>query len=497
LLRPGLHQFSYNLGFPATPEAGRYEYDQDRLTLSASHRAGYSPTLTFGAFAQGNRDQSVGGLEALTVNTFGLYRLETAASQLNTRSQRSGAAVRLAYRSLQDSAKAGPLGWGFQLESRSQTFAQLGELEPTPRFHERVEGFLNLRVSSQITSTVGAYQDWTGRGIPQTKGSYINSSVAVNAEWLLGLDLSASDEPGVRRERRVFATLRWRDAEKPLLIGASADSRESARRVEASFSGERLRADANITTTGHSDSGTDSGSANVSAILQRMQVGYGLVATRTRVDNDDTDSGAAPEDIFNTTSLFQLGAALTYADGAIALSRPVTESFALVGDSGENWQRGIAVNPTEDAYAGQVDGLGPATISDLQAYRLREIVVDTSPLQSGMSLEQERFHVIPGYRSGYHLKLRLLSIVVAQGRLLLPDGQPAALLSGDLRPVGSDVAREFFTDRDGQFEADGLNPGEYELRMYVEKYAPLKLTIPAGTRGTISIGDLKLRRSND
>lgn len=493
LLRPGLHQFSYDVGLPSTPEAGRYEYDQERPTVSASHRAGITNRLTLGAFAQGNKDQATAGLEAVTINRLGLFRLDGAFSHLNNRTYPSSGAGRLAYRSLGEGQNDEAYSWGLQYEARGRSFAQLGELAPSNRVRGRLEGFVNIRLSPGATSTVGAFHNQGHTGFESTKGAYVNTSVSLSNDWLLGLDLSANDDPQTNRERRAFVSLRWRDSLRPLAAALSADTRDSTQRLEFAYSGNQTRADISATQAQSSDSLN----ANLATLLPRAQLGYGLTTTAT-----DITTGSSR----NTVSLFQFAAALAYADGALTISRPIAESFALVGNRREPWQRGIVVNPSESAYASRIGALGPAPIVDLSSYRPREIIIDTTPLQTGLSLMRERFLVIPGYRSGYHLPLKVRSIVVVQGRLLLPDGKPASLISGEIRPEirpereeRSDMngaglsAREFFTDRDGRFEADGLNPGKHRLTLYSDEYAPLIFMVEVGAKGTITLGDLTMK----
>lgn len=484
LLRPGLHQFSYNIGLPSTPVAGRYDYDEDRLTVSASHHAGLSEHITLGAFAQGNRAQNIAGIEALTVNSLGLFRFEVAGSQLRASHQQS-AAGRLAYRSFQEGIKPGLYGWGSQYEIRGRNFVQLGELFPSNRYRNRLETFVNFRLTARITTTLGGFHDWANSGQADSLGAYVNTSASLSDQWQLGLDLSATDDPALKRERRAFVTLRWRDPSRPMIAAVSTDTRDSTHRAELAFSGERVRADANIGLA----RSADYANANVSAFLPRAQIGYGLNATAT-----PTTSG----EVQNTVSLFQAGAAIAYADGHISLSRPISESFALVGSRSETWSHGTRVNPQDTAYASEINSFGPASVSDLQAYRPREIYVDTTPLQTGMTLDRDRFLLVPGYRSGYHLPLKLKSVVVIQGRLILPDGSVAALLTGEVRSAKDQaVLREFFTDREGWFEIDGLNPGDYVLVPYEEKWVPLPIQVAPDTRGTIGVGDWILRNANE
>jgi outer membrane usher protein len=83
--------------------------------------------------------------------------------------------------------------------------------------------------------------------------------------------------------------------------------------------------------------------------------------------------------------------------------------------------------------------------------------------------------------------------VTAIGRLVGPDGQPIALLTGAAtelaHPDRPPVA--IFTNRDGRFGASGLAPGRWRIVMNDDRKSSFLLDIPADAPNIIRAGELK------
>ncbi len=500
LLRPGLHQFSYNLGYPSVPLFGRYEYSENRLTTSLQHRFGLTDKYTVGGFIQGNRTQSVGGIEVLTVNKAGLFQLETALSQ--SIGLPLASAQRLAYRSFEQADVTRVFSnWGLQLEHRASRFTQMNDHAAGSRFAYNADAYMTFRFRARHSVTIGGYKDWAHRGFEDSNGSYANLTSNLSPEVQATVDLSATDDPMVRHERRALVGLRWRENLRPVTSGISHDSRDSGTRGEAVYNGQKARVDMSV-----ADNRTTAGAnASITSLMPRAQLGYNFSAYESKV--------ATINRVTRSTSLVQVGTALAFADGTFALSRPVADSFAIVGNHGEKWQNGTRFDSNDNGFANEVNAWGPAVVPDLNSYRRRQIDIDTSPLETGLGLKQTEFRLRPSYRSGYHLGLAVNSIVIARLRLLLPDGTAAALESGEVRfvsaeslattpqsqPVGPIAAdslevQEFFSNRDGQVEVAGLNPGTYEIIFYSNRFVPIRIEIPPKTTGIFELGTIDLKK---
>ena len=119
-------------------------------------------------------------------------------------------------------------------------------------------------------------------------------------------------------------------------------------------------------------------------------------------------------------SSFSLGTALVMADGTFAISRPVSNSFAIIGVDRSASQFRIAVDPrrgfgsTNTRYGAYSDAIGPAVLPNLPAYFDRSLEIDSPDAPAGTSVGGQVFMLRPGYRSGFRLsvgnELGMLSI---------------------------------------------------------------------------------------
>jgi len=112
----------------------------------------------------------------------------------------------------------------------------------------------------------------------------------------------------------------------------------------------------------------------------------------------------------------------------------------------------------------------------------------------GMSVPEEYFHVKTGYKSGAKVTVGAELSLTVIGTLQL-EGKPVALASGEIVPAGAERGPVFFTGRRGQFVAEGIQPGRYELRFYEGELAPVPFSVPKGASGVLRLGNLKVRKA--
>ena len=184
---------------------------------------------------------------------------------------------------------------------------------------------------------------------------------------------------------------------------------------------------------------------------------------------------------------FTFGTALVTAGGKVALSRPVENGFAIIGNGTEVDTR-LAIEPRssplggERAYAAYSDFLGDGVVPDLPAYFIRRIEVEAPDAPVGAGLNGEVFVLKPGYKAGYALEVGTAGgTVSALGNLIFSDGTPAGMISGSVRRLDaiskngtvetSDTSADgvFFTNSGGRFFVEGLDPGQaYEILIEVD-----------------------------
>jgi outer membrane usher protein len=145
-------------------------------------------------------------------------------------------------------------------------------------------------------------------------------------------------------------------------------------------------------------------------------------------------------------------------------TRPITQSFALFHLENSNGEplslRGSGLH--EEASRGP---FGHSVFTNLLPYQQRAVQVDSLQLAAGKSFSKEYFILNPTYRSGHLVTLSVASEKVIKGTLSNEQNQSLSLRSGELTEVSSGETITFFTNRLGEFFIEGIQAGDYSLRI--------------------------------
>ena len=221
------------------------------------------------------------------------------------------------------------------------------------------------------------------------------------------------------------------------------------------------------------------------------------------VDHDIVTPFGSNNGSFNATesrSELRVASALVYGGGHAALSRPVSNSFAIFAPDPSIEDYPIGVNPQgrhadeNRIYEATTGTFGPAVLPDLTPYLYRTVRVDASKLPPGFDAGDSSYTFYPTYRSGTFVRLGSDANVLLDGMLQYKDGAPMALQAGSISPVGDPGAdaRTFFTNRAGRFRIEKLKPGQYVMQLYSFPGFSLPVTVPDGAAGPTQAGLLTL-----
>ncbi len=189
-----------------------------------------------------------------------------------------------------------------------------------------------------------------------------------------------------------------------------------------------------------------------------------------------------------------LGTALAYADGHIGLSRPITDSFALIAPHPSLAGQTIDVNAFGAKPEAKTDFLGPAILPDLASYYRYQTLIDAQALPAGLDLGTDHFALLPRYRSGTLIRVGSGANVILQADLVDFAGLPMDLELGALvLPAReSHAPLDFFTDKQGQLHVAGLRPGKIVIRLANYPESEVTLDIPEGTVGPYDAGTITM-----
>lgn len=170
---------------------------------------------------------------------------------------------------------------------------------------------------------------------------------------------------------------------------------------------------------------------------------------------------------------------------AFGMSRPVSSSFAIFKPEDKLRGQKIALKSTSPYLESQTGLFDEITYSQLIAYQYREIQLDPTFLDEGRSLKKEKFILFPTYRSAHFVKLVDQGMVMLKGALLKKDGTPWPLQVGH---VGD---KTFFTNREGNFFIEGVEPGSYVVTLEGTT-SKIKIDVPENAQGIKDLGSMTL-----
>lgn len=459
LLEPGLLDFAFNVGVPFTDDSRGRVYDTGEYNVLGYVRYGVSPVLTAGVNWEGNTHFNLLGGEVVWASPLGSIAVNAGMNINDPGVQGGRVAMRYSWRDSDPlrgrAIDAQIILTGADYRTLNQLFGgNLTRLSATARAGQ----MFGPRLRAQA---FGGYDDLRGYG----ENYYVGVGISRQFFWgtlSLSTDYRWSLEdagPGVQ----LSATI-------PLgrgIVSSSYSTERNAARVEYN----QLAA-------------LGVGSFGYSAGLERRDDFDRQFARATYIGNRfeasiDQSRQAGQGGQSDIRTGLALGSAVVMADGAVAVSRPVTNSFAIfeVNAGAADYQ--IAVEPrtgfgsAETRYTALSGSLGPAVLPNLPAYFERTIEVAAPGAPVGTSVGGQVFSLKPGFRSGYRLKVGSAQNVSVLATLVDPAGKPIALAAGEARRVGAGAAGEapipVFTNGSGRSFLEGVMAGSsYEMSVSVD-----------------------------
>lgn len=491
LLAAGLHKFAYNAGVISTTVNREREYDSDRPVLSAFHRYGVSDSLTLGGNLQADKMQWMAGVDAAVGGKWGILRADLAGSHLEDGGD--GFAWQVQYQIIDrgktkdDGRFRGTRNFTLLASYRSEHFAPLGVLQPANAWSHQVTARYSQQWSPTVSLGVGVGYK-TGRGGQRDDWNY---ALSLNKRLSAGIRLSVNFQERAVEGYGVFVSLGWTPRDSRHSVHGSHDSFSKTTRTDWNYAQEGRAQSVSASAGVVRAQDRHDGSGSVTYYGQRGEVtaAHDVI---TAYDNGDGSSNAT-----ESRSELRFASALVYAGGHVALSRPVSNSFALFALDPSIRGYPVGVNPRgrrseERMYEATADRWGPIVLPDLTPYLYRTVRVDASRLPPGFDAGESLYTVYPTYRSGTFVRLGSDANVLLDGTLLYKDQTPVALQAGSINLVGQAEAATatFFTNRAGRFRIEKLKPGRYVMQLYSLPGVTLSLTIPENAAGPVQAGIL-------
>jgi outer membrane usher protein len=484
LLAVGEEEFSVGIGMPARTVQGRRAYDDSFPTFTGFHRFGLTDTVTLGSNFQADDKQHMIGVETLWASPVGTLRFDLGASRTNAVGNDFTARLQHRYSETRGAANANrTLSLSAQYTGRR--FAALGNLAPDNAIASTYSARYSQRLWGDVSIGLGASYD-VGRGSRRDSDS---ENVSLNYRVARGVSASVSVDRIARStgvvEQRAFLSLNAALGDLKQTLTATRDTQSNTDRVDWSYTPLQSVGSVSATAGAQRTSTTETHTGSANYIGNRATAS----ATYTTAQEPRADGVGR-----SSRSNLRVGTALVYVDGNLGVSRPVTNSFALITRHPNLAEQTIGVDPVDDAYKARTDWLGPPVLPDLQPYVRRNVTIEAPDLPPGYDLGPTVHTLEPTYKSGTRIRVGTDATVFVSGAIEDAEGTTVALQAGRVHSL-DEPGREpvmLFTNRNGRFRADGFKPGRYELRMFFDATATIQFSIARDAQGAYDVGTLRL-----
>lgn len=446
LLREGVHEFSYNIGFPRE-DFGQSDNSYGDIAALGFHRYGFTDRITAGfIFACQEDFFSIGPTLGFRLGKYHSSELETLYSN-NEGESGYGLSFRHNFRWKDFSA------W-LSLREYSRNFST-----PTLKNsgqENRQQYMRNLSISytpphiggfSFSYSTYRTWEEDPGARLTLTYNKNIFKRISMSFTLRHGIQGEEEDEiglsfhytPGSEKEKKIFdsAAYRLRDTEEK-----DMEHELSIQKNAGSGKGFGY----NMTISHHD--GKSGGSVRAD---YRHERGI-LSASCTRSPGSDTTNG------------FLSGAGgMGLLDGGLYFGRPVIDSFAVVKVEGLD---DVPVY-SNGSLAGVLDNGETLLVPNLNSYQENRIEIHPADLPVSFELENRKYDIKIAQSGGAGADFRGYRYRAVEGNLYLlsTDGKKEYLSTLPLETEVNGEKRRAFSGREGYFYLENLPPGEYVLKV--------------------------------
>jgi outer membrane usher protein len=481
LLAPGLTEFGLYAGVLA-PFTGRgRDYRVNKPAANGFIRRGISQRFTGGLNFQVQQRGVVAGVEGVYASPIGTLGFDLAASKVAGIG--TGYALNVGLQRTLGGSKSRGQAIALTFETRSRNFALPNDLTADNRFVYEIGGTYSRSIGELQFVSLNARFSKGRDGRPDEKSARLSYGYRINSNFNLQAEGIYEDRALARKSYGARISLTYRLGERSTAT-AEYDTRSGRARV-------------GYQSSQGSGVGATSYAANVDYGRGSLGLDGALAYTANRAEvavSHATIFDSSGLKISDQRTSLRLGTALVFADGHVALSRPIFDGFALVVPHKSLRGGRVVVDPREDRYTARSDVFGGAVAPDLSSYSDRSISFDVPNAPVGYDLGAGNVRVYPPYRAGYLVTVGSDYSVTAVGRMTDGDGAAISLLAGEARELAKPnaPATTVFTNRDGRFGLQGLRPGKWQIIMPTEPPTALTINIPKGANGVVRLGDLKL-----
>lgn len=458
LLKPRLHDFSYNVGSRRDDLANK-SWSYDSPVFLGHHRYGFSDAVTAGVRMEGGRSLVSGGPSVSFLLPVGEMEVTTAASNEHGR---PGGAAFLGYSYID---RRFSLGSSVKVQSESYATTSLSYKKARSWLESGV--YVAFPVTDQTTINLRyAFADSAQNGMEHRAQWFTGTRLTQNLTFITG---TSFDLKGGRHSLGLNAGLSFNLGE----VGGAV-----------SFQ--------------HDDDTKGKGTLDFRKSLPiGPGYGYGLQAT----SQGDLDSVFQYQTSFGryeanynrldgqNGSRLSAAGGLALIDGGVQFTRPVQDSFALIKVPGLAGVKGYLNN----LEVGSTDANGRLFVPNLLSYYGNNLGISKKDLPFNYNVEATDKIVSAPYRGGAVVEFPALRIQRVLGKTVIESGGKITIPKyGQLTVTGQGQSSESPLGNDGEFYFENLTSGRYQAQIDTKNLTcDFALQIPASNDESIELGTLR------
>lgn len=204
------------------------------------------------------------------------------------------------------------------------------------------------------------------------------------------------------------------------------------------------------------------------------------------------DLNHARNSTWSTTTSLKLATSLAFVGKRWGISRPITESFAILYPNNEGMNKGNILFKNGSV----LDRFSSAVYPFLGSYQSQELQIHSVDMPIGLDLGPQQFVLRSRLNSGQAVPVgKPGGIIMASAILLRPNSKPFDLEVGTFTYVDDpELVVQFFTNRKGKLFVQGLKSGTYSVQLLSEEYANFTIDIPKDAQSPYKLGTITLKQ---
>ncbi len=471
LLREGVHEYAYSLGF-TREDFGTESNHYNDLTAIAFHRYGFGDRLTAGLGAAFKGDTlNIGPMLALRLGKHHQMDCETMFSY--DRGE-NGYSLSALY-----SYRKGTFSGFLSLRHYSGDFVTPSSFNED----ESLRTYWNLSMNQSLKQWGSMSLSYSGADYPDdVEKTASRLSLTYNKNLFKQITMSVRVQQGLSgsTENEVVFGLQYSPHEERKRH-FSDNASYSFRDTETEENRQEFRV--------QKYAGTGKGLGyNLSLNQDGKDMGWSARA-EYRHESGILEVSMQRSSDSGTSGRVNAAGGIGLTDKGLHFGRPVTDSFASVEVEGLK-QVPIYANGN---FAGDTGKGGTLFVPNLTSYQENQITVRPKDLPVNYELREREKYIEIGQRGGSRVIFKAYRYSSVEGNLffVLPDGKREALSTLAVEIEAAGEKRSAFTGQDGYFYLENLPEGIHLLRARMEKGdCEARLVVPESDKIVTNIGDV-------